>query len=167
MTTTRPTFTQTEAAAVTGTSRSTIKRRRLAGDFPNAFLGTDKQWRIPVEDLLAQGFTVGREPKDEGQHAPAHDPGSHAQVDLTALVNRLAAAEAALAVERERNVGLQNLNTEIQKRADLAESALKMLEAPKAQPVPTPPAEEPEELRRPGKLMPLPEPDRKKRWWNR
>ena len=130
----RPAFSRSQAADVTGASRSTIKRRHLAGDFPNAYKGTDGQWRIPIEDLIAAGYDVNRTVKDGSTtrtYGPAHDLGPKPEVDVTALINRLAGAESALAVEREKNIGLQNLNSEILKRADLAEKALLMIEAKK------------------------------------
>lgn len=138
----RPAFSRSQAADVTGASRSTIKRRHLAGDFPNAYKGTDGQWRIPIEDLIAAGYDVNRTVKDGSTtrtYGPAHDLGPKPEVDVTALINRLAGAESALAVEREKNIGLQNLNSEILKRADLAEKALLMIEAKKPEPEPTPP----------------------------
>ena len=58
MSTTRPLLTQREAAAACGVSRTTIRRRREAGELPGAVLDDDRGWLIPVEDLLAAGFRL-------------------------------------------------------------------------------------------------------------
>ncbi|NEC32304.1 hypothetical protein G3I66_03770 [Streptomyces rubrogriseus] len=39
-------------------SRTTIRRRREAGELPGAVLDDDRGWLIPVEDLLAAGFRL-------------------------------------------------------------------------------------------------------------
>ncbi|MEV6426028.1 helix-turn-helix domain-containing protein [Streptomyces sp. NPDC051662] len=59
---TRPMLTQREAATACGVSRTTIRRRREAGDLPGAVQDDVRGWLIPVEDLLAAGFRL---------HAPA------------------------------------------------------------------------------------------------
>ncbi|MFJ9743138.1 hypothetical protein [Streptomyces sp. NPDC101166] len=43
-------------------SRTTIRRRREAGELPGSVLDDDRGWLIPVDDLLAAGFRL---------HAPA------------------------------------------------------------------------------------------------
>ncbi|TRV71774.1 hypothetical protein FKN01_31325 [Streptomyces sp. 130] len=59
---TRPMLTQREAAIACGVSRTTIRRRREAGELPGAVQDEQRGWLIPVEDLLAAGFRL---------HAPA------------------------------------------------------------------------------------------------
>lgn len=49
---TRPMLNQWEAAAVCGVSRSTIRRRREAGDLPGSVSDEIRGWLIPVDDLL-------------------------------------------------------------------------------------------------------------------
>ncbi|GAA3289228.1 hypothetical protein GCM10020295_00650 [Streptomyces cinereospinus] len=56
--TTRPLLTQREAAAACGVSRSTIRRRREAGELPGSVLDEEHGWLTPVEDLLAAGFRL-------------------------------------------------------------------------------------------------------------
>ncbi|MGW7231143.1 helix-turn-helix transcriptional regulator [Streptomyces cyaneofuscatus] len=51
-------LTQREAAAACGVSRSTIRRRREAGDLPGAVSDETRGWLIPVGDLLAAGFRL-------------------------------------------------------------------------------------------------------------
>lgn len=62
MNTSRPMLTQREAADACGVSRTTIRRRREAGELPGSVLDDDRGWLIPVDDLLAAGFRL---------HAPA------------------------------------------------------------------------------------------------
>ncbi|MFJ9641425.1 helix-turn-helix domain-containing protein [Streptomyces sp. NPDC101178] len=54
----RPMLTQREAATAGGVSRSTIRRRREAGDLPGAVSDETCGWLIPVDDLLAPGFRL-------------------------------------------------------------------------------------------------------------
>lgn len=58
MSTTRPMLNQREAAAACGVSRSTIRRRREAGLLPGAVENPERGRLIPVEALLAAGFTL-------------------------------------------------------------------------------------------------------------
>ncbi|MFF9431922.1 helix-turn-helix transcriptional regulator [Streptomyces sp. NPDC014746] len=58
MSTTRPMLNQREAAAACGVSRSTIRRRREAGLLPGSLEDPERGWLIPVEALLAAGFTL-------------------------------------------------------------------------------------------------------------
>ncbi|GAB2463458.1 helix-turn-helix domain-containing protein [Streptomyces incanus] len=107
MSTTRPLLTQREAATACGVSRTTIRRRREAGELPGAVLDDDRGWLIPVDDLLAAGFHLNAPaPPDEkavGDLAPAErqqDPG-----DADALRTELERLrhEHALALADERN----------------------------------------------------------------
>ncbi|MXG30507.1 helix-turn-helix transcriptional regulator [Streptomyces sp. YIM 132580] len=55
---TRPMLNQREAAAACGVSRTTIRRRREAGDLPGAVQDPARGWLIPIPDLLAAGFRL-------------------------------------------------------------------------------------------------------------
>ncbi|MFE6632588.1 helix-turn-helix domain-containing protein [Streptomyces rochei] len=110
MSTTRPLLTQREAAAACGVSRTTIRRRREAGELPGAVLDDDRGWLIPVEDLLAAGFRLNAPaPPDEkkavGDPAPATTPQDAAPDEsaaaLRAELERLR-HEHALALADER-----------------------------------------------------------------
>ncbi|WP_200430188.1 AlpA family transcriptional regulator [Streptomyces sp. NE5-10] len=47
-----------EAVAACGVSRSTIRRRREAGDLPGCVRDEERGWLIPVDALLAAGFRL-------------------------------------------------------------------------------------------------------------
>ncbi|MDN3297248.1 hypothetical protein QWM81_25040 [Streptomyces ficellus] len=73
--TTRPMLTQRDAATACGVSRSTIRRRREDGAFPNAVQDPARGWLIPVDDLLAAGFRLhAPAPPDEPGQPPATAP---------------------------------------------------------------------------------------------
>lgn len=156
MTMNRPTFNLSDAARLTGVSRSTMRRYREAGDFPNAYKNTDRQWMIPVEDLLARGLKLqGELSRAITLTEPAQALPQAGAVDMpTGMAKELNDLRRELAVEQARRQGVEELLVEVRRRADLAEMALKQLEAPKTQePIPAPAAEAPatEELKR--------------RWW--
>ncbi|MGW6576348.1 helix-turn-helix transcriptional regulator [Streptomyces sp. NPDC054945] len=67
---TRPMLTQREAAAACGVSRSTIRRRREAGDLPGSVQDPERGWMVPVDDLLAAGFRLNA-PASPDQAVPA------------------------------------------------------------------------------------------------
>ncbi|MFF8604099.1 helix-turn-helix transcriptional regulator [Streptomyces sp. NPDC015232] len=74
MSTTRPMLNQREAAAACGVSRSTIRRRREAGLLPGSVEDPDRGWLIPVEALLAAGFTLNAPaPPDAAAPSPTPD----------------------------------------------------------------------------------------------
>ncbi|MER6231542.1 hypothetical protein ABT169_20665 [Streptomyces sp. NPDC001616] len=57
---------QREAAATCSASRTTIRRRREAGDLPGAVQDPVRDWAIPVDDLLAAGLRLhAPSPSDE------------------------------------------------------------------------------------------------------
>ncbi|MFC8177143.1 helix-turn-helix transcriptional regulator [Streptomyces sp. NPDC057325] len=78
-TTARPLLTQREAASACGVSRSTIRRRREAGELPGCVQDEERGWLIPVEALLAAGFRLNAPapPEDAapaGSSVPAAGP---------------------------------------------------------------------------------------------
>ncbi|WP_405533831.1 helix-turn-helix domain-containing protein (plasmid) [Streptomyces avidinii] len=104
---TRPMLTQREAAAACGVSRSTIRRRREAGDLPGSFQDPERGWMVPVDDLLAAGFRLNApappdqaSPASAGPAAPSDGEGQDAVV-LRAELARLN-AEHALALAEAR-----------------------------------------------------------------
>ncbi|MYV70399.1 helix-turn-helix domain-containing protein [Streptomyces sp. SID2131] len=104
-TTARPLLTQREAASACGVSRSTIRRRREAGELPGCVQDEERGWLIPVEALLAAGFRLNAPapPEDAapaGPVAPAAGP-----VSAGAVGEDVAALRAEL--ERERRAHLE------------------------------------------------------------
>ncbi|MFJ3819263.1 helix-turn-helix transcriptional regulator [Streptomyces sp. NPDC090056] len=72
-TTARPLLTQREAASACGVSRSTIRRRREAGELPGCVQDEERGWLIPVEALLAAGFRLNA-PSPPEDAVPAGSP---------------------------------------------------------------------------------------------
>ncbi|MFE1273348.1 helix-turn-helix transcriptional regulator [Streptomyces sp. NPDC058757] len=74
----RPLLTQREAATACGGSRSTIRRRREAGELPGCVQDEERGWLIPVDALLAAGFRLNAPapPEDAAPAAPAAASGS-------------------------------------------------------------------------------------------
>lgn len=157
MTMSRPVFSLSDAARLTGVSRSTMRRYREGGDFPNAYKNTDKVWMIPVEDLLAKGLKLQGEASTQTTLSrPAHDQpqagsGAMPNQEVDALKAELAQARIDLAREQAQREGVENVLAEVRKRADSLDMALRQLEAGKPQPKPTPP----------------PPPPAPKGWWAR
>jgi hypothetical protein len=128
----RPTFGLTEAAKLTGTSRSTIKRKLAAGEFPGAAKDEDGVWRFGPDDLLAAGLKL-RTPADAGRSRDDEDQDD----DNAELLDRIADLERLLTLERVRREAAELVVAATEKRAETAERALLMLEARPAQ-VPSP-----------------------------
>jgi hypothetical protein len=149
----RPLLTITEAAKAAGVDRRTIRRRLDAGDLPNASRGTGPQgpetgaWTIPVDDLIAAGFTL------HASRPPSSVPTSPARVDqseLDRLRNELAEERALRMVAEARADERERLVHATEQRALNAEHALAMLTAGNESSTTKP---EPSAPRR--------------RWWNR
>lgn len=181
----RPNYTLTDAATLVGVSRSTIRRRREQGKFPDAFKTHDGEWMIPLTNLLATGLKplsserVHEQEQDEqGGSAtasvtltPLAQAAQHqAQVELAHVQERLRLAESSLAVEQARSEGLAQTLAATQARANDLSLALRMIEQAKP---PTPPASEAGPIAM-GSSEPTPPaapqasaPDQpaKKRWW--
>lgn len=157
----RPSWNIGEAAERCGVSRSTVRRYRESGRFPHAFKDTTGAWKIPLEDLLAVGWT----PVDPTQSAPA-EPASDG------LSERVRELEQALALERAKREGAERLAA--QTEANLADlrMALRMIEQKPAES-----AEQPSEqalsltpeqpgLRLSEQAPEPPEQPKRRRWWN-
>jgi hypothetical protein len=166
----RPNYTLTDAAHLVGVSRSTIRRRREQGKFPDAFKTHDGEWMIPLTNLLADGLRPSspdhaQAEQDSSASAPvtltplAQAAQSVAQAEHAQLQERLQYAERDLAVERAKNEGLAQTLAATEKRATDLSLALRMIEQSKptpAEPAATPPA--------PALEVPA-EPEPRRRWW--
>lgn len=128
----RPTWTLREAEERCGVSRSTLKRRLAAGDFPNAYKTSQGQWRIPVNDLIGAGYQPGAVDWDEEPEEPA---------PATTPPDRVTELEHELAQERLRRASAEQLAQERQDRIADLQQAMRLLEAPRStagSPGPTP-----------------------------
>ncbi|MEU5902667.1 helix-turn-helix transcriptional regulator [Streptomyces venezuelae] len=151
---TRPLLTQREAATACGVSRSTIRRRREAGDLPGAVLDDERGWLVPVEALLAAGFRLhAPSPPDSGdgegqeQSAAPERTVPDGAAELRAELERLRHEhELQLAEERharalaEAEVG--HLHTRLEERAahiaDLQQALATLMPAPQRPAIPQP-----------------------------
>lgn len=140
-------FTFSEAARLTRTSRSTIKRRHAAGAFPAAVKDPDGAWLIPLGDLLAAGLVPSDRPplldqvEDQAQDGVIRVPGlDHRDAELAEL-------RQALAVEVVKREAAERLATERLDRVDDLRRALRVLEPAPVRPAIAPPS--------------------RRRWWTR
>ncbi|MFI8258893.1 helix-turn-helix transcriptional regulator [Streptomyces filamentosus] len=98
----RPLLTQREAAAACGVSRSTIRRRREAGELPGCVQDEERGWLIPVDALLAAGFRLNAPTPPENASAPAAEGGAAAAPAPAEAGGDVAGLRAELERERER-----------------------------------------------------------------
>lgn len=159
----RPAWTLSEAAERTGVSRSTLRRYREGGKFPNAYKAIDGQWKIPMEDLLAAGLRVSdpalgapaEQAVPPAQSMPTEQPNGQAQPAQDATVERVRELESLLAVERARVEGLERLAAAAEANTADLRMALRVLESGRPTPVSEPAHEQPTEHA---------QPVRKRRW---
>lgn len=158
----RPAWNIGEAAERCGVSRSTVRRYRESDRFPNAFKDTAGAWKIPLEDLLAVGWSPV-DPALSASTEPAND----------GMAERVRELEHALTLERVRRESAERLAA--QTEANLADLrlALRMIEQkpPEAAEPPSEPAlslttEQPG-LRLSEQASELPEQPKRRKWWNR
>ncbi|MFD3641520.1 helix-turn-helix transcriptional regulator [Streptomyces griseus] len=110
---TRPMLTQREAATACGVSRTTIRRRREAGDLPGAVQDGARGWLMAVEDLLAAGFRLNAPAGPDvptadsaagnGGHGQEHGHGQGEDVAVVRAELGRVRQEHALAVAAERH----------------------------------------------------------------
>lgn len=141
----RPLWTLTEAATHCKVSRSTIRRYREQGKFPNAVKSPDRGWLVPVEDLLGAGLSPGRSiPEETTPTEPAQADSAHVQ----ALEKDLIEVRSALNIERAHREAAERIAAERERGLTDLRAAMRMLEAAR------PP--EPEETQQPAPAEPEP-----------
>ncbi|MGP5124708.1 helix-turn-helix transcriptional regulator [Glutamicibacter ardleyensis] len=162
----RPSWDLGESAERCGVSRSTVRRYREQGKFPNAFKDSSGAWKIPLEDLLAVGWKPNAPAQPEPVSVPPEPvPERHNE--------RVAELERALELERVKRESAERLNAQIQANLDDLRQAMKMIEAkPMSVPVSVPePAKvlptEPAPERLPEQPLEATEQPKKWRWWKR
>lgn len=161
----RPSWDLGEAAERCGVSRSTVRRYREKGKFPNAFKDSSGAWKIPLEDLLA----VGWKPNAPAQAEPVSVP---PEPDVT-INDRLIELERELAIERVKREAAEQANAQMRANLEDLRTAMRMIEAkPVSAPVSAaepaldlPSEREPERL--PEQPNNATEQPKKRRWWQR
>lgn len=142
----RPRWSASEAARRCGVGRATIQRALADDRIPGA-IDTDKGWSIPIEGLLAAGFTPDRPAPASAQ--PARAAREHARAPSgtdSEHAHRIAELEAELTAERARadlehahRIAAESLAIERAERvADLRLVLRQLTAAPADQPTPTP-----------------------------
>ncbi|MFD6331258.1 helix-turn-helix transcriptional regulator [Streptomyces niveus] len=184
---TRPMLTQREAAAACGVSRTTIRRRREAGDLPNSVQDEARGWLIPVDDLLAAGLRLNAPaapdkatpPPPAGQGIDADADQEHDAVALRAELDRVRHEHALAVAEAEHGRQLaeaeaKHLRAELAARADHIADLQRTLKA--LMPAPERPALRPSVPGQAQNNEPVPaSPDtdagpaagERRRWWRR
>lgn len=125
----RPAWAISEASARCQVSRSTLKRRLSAGELPNAYKTPAGQWRIPVNDLIAAGYSPGVQPPDSDaepdmrQPAPAPDPSG-----------RVEELERLLSQEKLRRAAAEQIAEERRGRIEDLQLAMRLIERPRPAP---------------------------------
>lgn len=161
----RPSWDLGEAAERCGVSRSTVRRYREQGKFPNAFKDTTGAWKIPLEDLLA----VGWKPNAPAQPEPVSVP---PEPDKS-INDKVLELEQALMLERVKREAAEQANMQMKANLEDLRTAMRMIEA---KPVSAPVSEaepakglptEPAPARLPEQPLEATEQPKKRRWWQR
>lgn len=161
----RPSWDLGEAAQRCGVSRSTVRRYREQGKFPNAFKDSSGAWKIPLEDLLA----VGWKPNAPAQPEPVSVPPEPNK----SINDKVAELEHALTIERVKREAAEQANAQMKANLEDLRTAMRMIEAK--------PVDSPVSVPEPAKVLPTePAPERlteqpleateqpkKRRWWHR
>ena len=161
----RPSWDLGEAAQRCGVSRSTVRRYREQGRFPNAFKDSSGAWKIPLEDLLA----VGWKPNAPAQPEPVSVPPEPNK----SINDKVAELEHALTIERVKREAAEQANAQMKANLEDLRTAMRMIEAkPVSVPVSVPePAKvlptEPAPERLPEQPLDATERPKKRRWWQR
>ena len=161
----RPSWDLGESAERCGVSRSTVRRYREQGKFPNAFKDSSGAWKIPLEDLLA----VGWKPNAPAQSEPVSVP---PEPDKS-INDKVLELEQALMLERVKREAAEQANMQMKANLEDLRTAMRMIEA-KPVSVPVSEAEpakglptEPASVRLPEQPLEATEQPRKRRWWRR
>lgn len=144
----RPRWSASEAARRCNVGRATIQRALAAGRIPGA-TETEKGWSIPLDGLLAAGFTPDRPSPSDQQ--PAEAPSTDREQDrapdtpnreqarrLAELEKELERERARADIEQARRIAAEQLAAERAERVTDLRHALRMLEAPRPTPAPEP-----------------------------
>lgn len=153
-------WTLTEAAQQCSVSRSTIRRYRESGKFPNAEKQSG-QWVIPVSDLITAGLNPGRpSPPDE----QPEEPKEHTALEQDDQAQEIAELRAQLAIEQAHRQAAEQIAAERERSLNDLRQALRMIEPPRQNL-----SEEVNESAQSEQPRPQPNstPSNPKRWWSR
>lgn len=107
-------LTMSEAAEQCVVSRSTIRRRQEAGDFPNAYKDGEGAWRIPIRDLQLAGLKPGKPSlPDAVSEPPAQERARLVEVNA-----------GELALLREQLVDTQKRNAFLEGQASMFQDVI-------------------------------------------
>ncbi|WP_422161680.1 helix-turn-helix transcriptional regulator [Polaribacter sp.] len=151
----RPALSIRQATEACGVSRSTIRRYREAGKFPNAYqYGDDQAWHIPIDDLLNAGLHLTEQGKSEPDQGPEQGGGPTSEQGVKGTVNtpeptvtmtlsevidlrvRAERAEAAAAAAERAATAAQQGTEALQRAVTGLETALRAIEARPVTPQP-------------------------------
>lgn len=152
----RPSWSIGEAAERCGVSKSTVRRYRESGRFPDAFKDDAGAWKIPLTNLLAVGWS------------PV-DPESPPEPPENVAAERVRVLELELEVERTKRASAERIAAMAETHLEDMRRALRMLEGVRpvvTEPAPEQPMSVPTEPRLPEPAN-VPEQPVRRRWWNR
>jgi hypothetical protein len=156
----RPSWTLSRAAEECGVSRDTLKRRRAAGEFPNAYMDTRGKWLIPVNDLLAAGFKPGGNTAVHENDAPVQAPVQVPDSRASELVQQVQLLQVQLEAER-------NMRQAAERNADDLRLALRMIEAaPSRSGIDVPKAQNLSPVGNPTPATKVTPTSRRRHWWS-
>lgn len=127
----RPKLSVAAAARATGAARTTIQRALKEGRLPHA-VQDGNAWSIPIEDLLAAGFTLQHQGRSVNQERPAAPAADAAPLKVPADPNtaaELAELRKALAVEQARREAAEAVALERLRTIEAQAAHLRMIEA--------------------------------------
>lgn len=124
----RPKLSVAAAARATGAARTTIQRALKNGRFPNA-VQNENTWSIPVEDLLAAGFTLQQQGSSTNQQRSAAGAAPTPPPPDPTIAVELAELRKALAVEQARREAAEAVALERLRTIEAQAAHLRMLEA--------------------------------------
>ena len=137
----RPRLTISEAAEAVGVSRSTIRRKLDAGAFNQANKDNEGTWRIPVDSLIAAGFSLARPATSTPPAPPLMTQAQLKDERVHDYESQIVELRTQIEVERAHRTAAEQVAAAHLARAENSERALKMIEAaPALAPPPAPTA---------------------------
>lgn len=135
-----------QAAEACGVSVDTVKRRIKKLEELGAYKNSRGAWRVTPEQLRGAGLKPGAPLKGTRAVPQGTEsaPGATGGAEVEQLRARVVELEAALKVEKARVEAAERVAEERSRALDLLARSLRVLEAPRAEPVREPERKEPE-----------------------